>query len=186
MKITIYSPKGGVGKSPIAALIAKELGYKIITNDDSINEDYLSNIVEFHEKIEIKNRDNIVIDLGGWIDENTLSILKLSDVVLVPFNSKPNAIKRTIALINDLKAASISYNLIFTMYESNQEFEKTIEKFNLENIEVDYKFPKTKLLDTLIEKDLKLSDIKKDKTLNNWFKNHTTIFKELIFDLKGL
>ena len=42
------------------------------------------------------------------------------------------------------------------------------------------------LLDTLIEKDLKLSDIKKDKTLNNWYKNHLTIFKELIFDLKGL
>ncbi len=57
---------------------------------------------------------------------------------------------------------------------------------DIEDIEVDYKFPKTKLLDTLIEKNLKLSDIKRDKTLNNWYKNHLTIFKELIFDLKGL
>ncbi len=95
-------------------------------------------------------------------------------------------IKRTIILINDLKELGINYNLIFTMYESTQEFEKTLEKFKLEDIEVDYKFPKTKLLDILIEKNLKLADIKKDKTLNNWFKNHLTIFKELIFDLKGL
>ena len=29
MIITIYNPKGGVGKSPISALIAKELDYKI-------------------------------------------------------------------------------------------------------------------------------------------------------------
>lgn len=186
MIITIYNPKGGVGKSPISALIAKELDYKILTNDDSINEDYMSDIVEYQEKIDIKNRDNIVIDLGGWIDDNTIKILKASDVVLVPFNSKPNAVKRTIGLINDLKQLGIDYNLIFTMYESTQEFDRTIEKFKLEDIEVDYKFPKTKLLDTLIEKNLKLSDIKKDKSLNNWYKNHLTIFKELIFDLKGL
>lgn len=185
MKITIYSPKGGVGKSPISALIAKELDYKILTNDDSTNEDYLD-IVEYQETINIKNRNNVVIDLGGWVDKNTIEILKSSDVVLVPFNSKPNSVKRTIALINDLKEIGISYNLIFTMYETAQEFDKTIEKFKLEDIEVDYKFPKTKLLDTLIEKNLKLCDIKKDKTLNNWYKNHVTIFKELIFDLKGL
>lgn len=186
MIITVYNTKGGVGKSPISALIAKEMDYKILTNDDSINEDFLSDIVEFQEKVNIKGRDNIVIDLGGWIDDNTIQILKSSDVVLVPFNSKPNAVKRTIGLINDLKQLGINYNLIFTMYETTQEFEKTIEKFKLEDIEVDYKFPKTKLLDTLIEKNLKLSDIKKDKSLNNWYKNHLAIFKELIFDLKGL
>ncbi len=186
MIITIYNPKGGVGKSPISALIAKELDYKIITNDDSTNEDYLGDIVEYQDKININNRDNIVIDLGGWMDKKTLDLLKASDVVLIPFNSKPNAIKRTILLIEELKNSGISYNLIFTMYESTQEFEKTMEKFKIENIEVDYKFPKTKLLDTLIEKNLKLCDIKKDKTLNNWYKNHLTIFKELIFDLKGL
>lgn len=186
MIITVYNTKGGVGKSPISALIAKELDYKIITNDDSTNEDYLGDTVEYQEKININNRDNVVIDLGGWIDTDTIKILKSSDVVLVPFNSKPNSIKRTIILINDLKELGINYNLIFTMYESTQEFEKTLEKFKLEDIEVDYKFPKTKLLDILIEKNLKLADIKKDKTLNNWFKNHLTIFKELIFDLKGL
>lgn len=186
MIITVFNPKGGVGKSPISALISKELDYKILTNDDSVNEEYLADKVEYQDKINIHNRDNIVIDLGGWIDDNTIQILKSSDVVLVPFNSKPNAVKRTIALINDLKELGISYNLIFTMYESSQEFEKTMEKFKIENIEVDYKFPKTKLLDTLIEKKLKLSDIKKDKTLNNWYKNHLSIFKELIFDLKGL
>ena len=186
MIITVFNPKGGVGKSPISALIGKELDYKILTNDDSVNEDYMSGIVEYQEKIDIKNRDNIVIDLGGWIDDNTIKILKARDVVLVPFNSKPNAVKRTIGLINDLKQLGINYNLIFTMYETTQEFDKTIEKFKLEDIEVDYKFPKTKLLDTLIEKNLKLSDIKRDKTLNNWYKNHLTIFKELIFDLKGL
>ena len=186
MIITVYNTKGGVGKSPISALIAKELDYKILTTDDSINEDFISNIVEFQEKINIKGRDNIVIDLGGWIDDNTIQILKSSDVVLIPFNSKPNSVKRTIGLINDLKELEISYNLIFTMYESVQEFDKTIEKFKLENIEVDYKFPKTKLLDTLIEKNLKLCDIKKNKVLNNWYKNHLAIFKELIFDLQGL
>ena len=93
-----------------------------------------------------------------------------------------NNLKREV----DVKDLGIDYNLIFTMYETTQEFDKTIEKFKLEDIEVDYKFPKTKLLDTLIEKNLKLSDIKRDKTLNNWYKNHLTIFKELIFDLKGL
>ena len=186
MIITVYNTKGGVGKSPISALIGKELDYKIITNDDSVNEDYLSDIVEYQEKINIKDRNNVVVDLGGWIDTDTINILKASDVVLVPFNSKPNSIKRTISLISDLKELGINYNLIFTMYETVQEFDKTLEKFKLEDIEVDYKFPKTKLLDTLIEKNLRLSDIKKDKTLNNWYKNHLTIFKELIFDLKGL
>ena len=72
MIITVYNTKGGVGKSPISALIGKELDYKIITNDDSVNEDYLSDIVEYQEKINIKDRNNVVVDLGGWIDTDTI------------------------------------------------------------------------------------------------------------------
>lgn len=178
MKICLFNKKGGVGKTPLSFLIAKELGYKIITNDDNvINE----NMVIYQEKIDIQDREDIVIDLGGWIEDNTADILEACDIVFVPFNSKPNSIQRTKNLVKELEELNINYNLIFTQYTSDRELNSIKDEF--ENL--DYYLHNTKMLDIMIREDITIDECLENTTYNNWFKNHAIQLKQLVNDLKG-
>jgi len=179
MKIAIFNKKGGVGKTPLSYLIAKELGLKILTNDDNVISEEL---VTYQDKIDTYGHDNIVIDMGGWIDDNTLDILQESDIVLIPFNSEPNSIKRTKNLTKELDTLEIDYNLIFTQYTSDREIKRMKEEF--EGIEVDYLLHNTKMLNIMIDEDLNIDECLSNPTYYNWFKNHAQAMKQLINDLK--
>jgi cellulose biosynthesis protein BcsQ len=177
MKIAIFNKKGGVGKTPISFLLAKELGYHILTNDDNV---ISKEMVTYQDKIDMHGYDNIVIDMGGWIDDNTLDILQECDIVLIPFNSKPNSIKRTKNLMNELDTFGIGYNLIFTQYTSEREIDYIKEEIG----EVDYLLHNTKMLDIMIKENLTIKECLDNSTYNNWFKNHAVAMQQLVDDLK--
>ena len=182
MKIGVFNKKGGVGKSPISFLIAKELKLPIISNDDS---DIDSSLVIYQDIIDTKNYDDVVIDMGGWIDINTLDVLKECDIVLIPFNSKPNSIKRTKNLILELETLNIGYNLLFTQFTTEREKEKIIEDFAPK--EIDYFFHNTKMLDIMIKNNFSIEEcLNSNKSRMSWFKNHAKAFKIFINDLKDI
>lgn len=180
LKVAIFNKKGGVGKTPLSYLIAKELGLKIITNDDNvINE----NMVSFQEKLDLTGEGSVVVDMGGWIDDNTADILEECDVVLVPFNNKPNSIKRTKNLTEELKELGIEYNLVFTQYSHDKEID--LMQLEFDN-NVKYFLRNTKMLDIMIEKDMNIDECLSNPIYYNWFKNHAKQLKEFVADFKGL
>lgn len=108
MTIAIWNKKGGVGKSSIAFNLAKDLKeiYFLFTNDDSTIEDIYpdkSKIFTTQEELPLIEEENIIYDLGGFIDDNVLNVLKFVDLIIIPTNGDINSLKRTTSLITELK-----------------------------------------------------------------------------------
>lgn len=101
--ITFLNKKGGVGKTSFAFNVAKDLDYFLISNDDSVIESLYPEKARIMEKIKYIPDANIVYDLGGFIDKNSIDVLKNSDIVFIPTLLDINSVKRTINTINEVK-----------------------------------------------------------------------------------
>lgn len=91
-KFTMYSLKGGQGKTSLAVAIAKELDLAIITNDiySPIEAMFPKEMVlklQPDEKLpSAKDLDggDIIFDFGGYLDPRVIPALEMSDYVLIP------------------------------------------------------------------------------------------------------
>jgi len=101
--ITFLNKKGGVGKTSFAFNVAKDLDYFLISNDDSVIESLYPDKARIMKKIKYIPDANIIYDLGGFIDKNSIEVLKNSDIVFIPALLDINSVKRTINTINEVK-----------------------------------------------------------------------------------
>lgn len=93
MKIAIYTPKGGAGKTPLAISFAVDKEYALATNESFdafsgfIEDERLLFVAADEEFPEIPDDIDVVFDLAGTMSKNdysTVSAIRQSDVVLVP------------------------------------------------------------------------------------------------------
>lgn len=103
MKVTVYSGKGGAGKTPISLNLALNNQWAIGTNDlisilstlDFLPEDTLAEIGPDEEFPIFPPEIDMVFDLGGALarasSPSILSAVKQSDCVLVPIDNTPQS-----------------------------------------------------------------------------------------------
>ena len=96
MVFTFFFFLCGTGKTAIAFSIAKDLAYFLLSNDDSVIEDIYPNKAKVLDKLVVKKNENIVYDLGGFVDKGILEVIKNSDKVIIPTTIDINSIKKTI------------------------------------------------------------------------------------------
>ncbi|WP_173939845.1 hypothetical protein [Campylobacter coli] len=100
MIISVVNKKGGVGKTPFAFSIAKDLEYFLQSNDNSIIEKI------YPEKAKIlptpKKIDNCVYDFGGFVEKGVLDIIKESNKIIIPCTSNYNSLLRTLETLNEI------------------------------------------------------------------------------------
>jgi cellulose biosynthesis protein BcsQ len=134
-KITVYSLKGGQGKTSIAVALAKELDFGIITNDiySPIETMFPKEMVlklqpneGIPDKKVLKDAD-IIFDFGGYLDIRVIAAIEMSDYLIIPVMEfdKLNA-QGFVSTIAEVK--KYNKNIIIILNKINEEDAKELRK----------------------------------------------------------
>jgi len=162
--ISIFSLKGGVGKTSLSFSLSKDLEMGYITNDMSI-------AIQKHKKSKyVRNkvplRDNTIYDFGGFSDNNANEIIKVSDLLIIPTINDQNSILKTLEVIKKF-SQYVEILVVGTMVENDKD-KKNIRKF------IAQKYPdiniiclkKTRAFKNGMEEGLSLKDLFNSSPLN--------------------
>lgn len=120
MIISVINKKGGVGKTPISFSLAKDLGYELQSNDNSVIETIYPDKARIGRPI---LQDDCVYDFGGFVDSGVLDIIKASNAVIVPCSIDYNALMRTVETIEEIIAVNSNIIVVITKTEKESDFE---------------------------------------------------------------
>ena len=120
--ISILSKKGGVGKTPIAFSLAKDLGLKLRSNDNSVIESIYPGMAKVVSK-PILEADT-VYDFGGFVDAGVIDIVRGSNAVIIPCSVDFNSVLRTIETIEEIQQYNKNIIVIVTKTEKEDDFHK--------------------------------------------------------------
>lgn len=179
MKITVFSAKGGVGKTPIAYNIAKDLGYAMGTNetvhvlDQVMEEESLIAVPPNEEFPEFGDEIDIVFDLGGALGEDSapsiVSAVRQSDLVLVPVD-------------NEYKSINGAYHSIVEVLPHNENILLVVTKLEKRKGEIFSHWSKsadfvevTDTLSKLLEKKLPAFPLKQSKVFRHIFDREMSV-----------
>lgn len=127
MKLTVFSAKGGVGKTPISTNIAFDRDCMIATNDEYHGFDVVERIKGEDRCMVIQPSEtfptfpddwDVVFDLGGTLSgasaPSIRSAIEQSDAVLIPVSSEIKAIMSAVATLEAVQAINQNILLVAT------------------------------------------------------------------------
>ena len=121
MKIALINKKGGVGKTPFAFSIAKDLDMFLQSNDNSCIEQIYPNKAKI--LAEVKDINNCVYDFGGFASSGVLDIIAKCNCIIIPCLPTYNSFLRTIETINEIRSKNKNIILLATDFKDNREEE---------------------------------------------------------------
>ena len=182
MKVTVYSMKGGVGKTPIAANLALELGWPLGTNEPFntlehlFEEDRLLTISPEETFPTLPDDMSCVFDLAGIVSKGAgasiRSAVTQSDLVIVPVCRELKALNgaaQTAALVEELNGniVFVATKLekrkgeVFKDWSQSRDFKEiaTYLENALERSVTMIPLKKSKAYDAMFEEDLSISGV---------------------------
>lgn len=193
MKILIWTPKGGTGKTSIATALLQQIGnYQIITNDKmnpynlilSKEQYYLlpddRNIPVFKEDV------NLIYDFGGFGDQRIPDLIQQSKdlIVLIPFTPDIVSFQSAISIFNEIK--DLNNNIFFVLNRAKKgdydTFKKQMDKMKINKTLLEIK--ESKLFGNMFNKQQSVSDVKQNKLLSYSYKQVLGQINDLIKELK--
>ncbi|MDX9743214.1 MAG: hypothetical protein RBT59_05295 [Arcobacteraceae bacterium] len=165
MIISVLNKKGGVGKTPISFSLAKDLGYFLQSNDNSVVENIYPDMAKITSKPQLI--ENCVYDFGGFVDAGILDIIKNSDVVIVPCVNEYNSILRTVETIDEIKPFAKAILVVATKTDKEADFKQVqsaIEEY-FEDIHF-FELKNSKIFKNAIETGLSLTELYNENALS--------------------
>lgn len=165
MIISVINKKGGVGKTPIAFSLAKDLGYYLQSNDNSVIESIYPDMAKISPSPEII--DNCVYDFGGFVSSVVLPILKESSTILIPTSTDYNSILRTVETIEEIQPYNSNLLIIVTKTEKESDFLSVKEAISqhFENLEY-FELRLSKAFKNTIETGLSITELYNETPLS--------------------
>lgn len=177
-KITVYSLKGGQGKTSISVALAKELEYGIVTNDtysplQKIFPKELLLKLEPNDALPTKEDfegADLIFDFGGYLDERVIPALEMSDYVIIPIvgidDLNEEGFISTVA-----EVAPHNNNIIVVLNRMNDEAVAEIRK---DFADKGFPYPvfeikNSKVMEVVISEGRSVSDIVRDGGLRKYF-----------------
>ena len=128
---TVFSLKGGVGKTAFSIALSLELEKKgldvpVLSNDRvSIVEDVLGErgmVLEENQDFpsQLKKNDDFILDLGGFLDDRVVNVVKKSKNVVIPTLSDYGSLQATITTVNDIKRLNDNVTIILNRIDKNE------------------------------------------------------------------
>ncbi|MDR2066231.1 MAG: hypothetical protein LBP57_00080 [Endomicrobium sp.] len=187
MKVCIINKKGGVGKTPFAFSIAKDLKLFLQSNDNSMIEKIYPKMAKISK--EVKNIDNCVYDFGGFVDKGVIEILKTSDFNILPCLPNYNSILRTVETINEIAIYNKNIIVLITGIKNTEDEiqikEAIIDKFSNMPI-LFFSFKESKILENSILTGLSMEELYNENGLSrNNYKGFYLSYKSLLNVLKN-
>lgn len=165
MRLSIINKKGGVGKTPISFSLAKDLGYYLQSNDNSVIESIYPDMAKITESPSLL--DNCVYDFGGFTSSGVLSIIKASDAVLIPCSIDYNSILRTVETIEEIQPYAKALFVIVTKTEKEGDFDtvRALLEQHFEGIEF-FELRLSKVFKNAIETGLSVTELYNESPLS--------------------
>lgn len=183
MIISVINKKGGVGKTPFAFSIAKDLDMFLQSNDNSIIESIYPNKSKISKELILL--DNCVYDFGGFVEKGIIEILKGSDFIIIPCTHLFNSMLRTIESINEIQSFNKNIIVLITDYKDEKDknlIEETLTE-NLSDLSF-YYFKHSKIVDNAMIKGFSFTELYNENTLSklaytNFFSEYEKLLNEL-------
>ncbi|MCD8477583.1 MAG: ParA family protein [Sulfurospirillum sp.] len=165
MIISVINKKGGVGKTPISFSLAKDLGYYLQSNDNSVIESIYPDMAKISPSPEII--DNCIYDFGGFVTSGVLPILKASSAILIPTSNDYNSILRTVETIEEIQPLNENLFVVVTKTEKESDFETVKNAINqhFDNLEF-FELRLSKAFKNTIETGLSLTELYNETPLS--------------------
>ena len=193
---TIFSLKGGVGKTSLASALCLELDYKgkkvpIITNDaispleEVLGKEKALKLKHDEDFPELKKSDDIIVDLGGFVDERSISVLKKSKQVVIPTIGSFLSISGLIQTVQEVERFNKKITIVLNRIEK-KEVEKVIQ-FIRENHDYPiFKLKTSKCFENLLYQNKSVSQMMKEEPLRrSSYKEVHAQLQEIIKHLTG-
>lgn len=180
MIISLINKKGGVGKTPFAFSLAKDLNFFLQSNDNSIIESI------YPKKTKISKEpillDDCVYDFGGFVDKGVVNILKESDFIIIPCTQSYNSILRSIETINEIKDINKNIIVLISGYKSDTSRDNIKEMIIKNSSKLDFYFFKySKIIDNAMINGLSFSELYNETPLSKLaYKNFFTEYENLL------
>ena len=137
MAISIFSAKGGVGKTMISLNYAFTKGWAIVTNDllsplDKVMKPESLKKLGLDEEIPDYDKSApIIYDLGGHLDRRIIKAFKQSEMIIVPVLEDFVCMQVTVNTLKEIEVYNKNIIILANRITSDKEFEKIKQSFEL-------------------------------------------------------
>lgn len=186
IRLTLWSVKGGVGKTSLALNFAFHFKCGIITNerytmlDKVLPEDDFLKLPPEQNIPDIPNEYSIIFDMGGFLDKRVEEAVKQSDYVIIPTTCDKLDIQGTISTIGEIKNLTDNIIIVVNKSEKEEEFLKTAELFKEVGDYPIFEIKKSKAVKQLVDTKKSIIHSQEEGGLKGYIlKSSADKFKEL-------